>query len=93
MRVSSGDTVTVVQYLPPATSFGIALLNAEVGFVSQRAAAGRGPDIEIDAQDLSAHLAARFAGQVLTTGQELTFEYQVGAAWLPSVCEVCAWGC
>ena len=31
VRVSSGDTATVVQYLPPPTNFQIALLNAEVG--------------------------------------------------------------
>lgn len=77
MRVSSGDRVTAVQYLPPAAGFQIALLNAEVGFVSSKAAAVKAPDLEIDAQDLSAHLAARFTGQVLTTGQEVTFEYQV----------------
>lgn len=132
VRVSSGDRVTVTQFLPPPSSFQVALLNAEVGFVSAKAA-GRGPDMEIDAQvggrlcyaaadrkpclpwiavaggrapssqgpsydawrapcprallpfalqDLSGHLAARFAGQVLTTGQELTFEYQVGPARL-----------
>lgn len=47
-------------------------------------------------QELSGHLAARFLGQVLTTGQELTFEYQVGAACLapaallrPTCCRAC----
>ncbi|KAL4457630.1 hypothetical protein ABPG75_012495 [Micractinium tetrahymenae] len=75
VRVSSGDRVNITQFLPPPSSFQVALLNAEVGFVSTKAA-GRGPDMEIDAQDLSGHLAARFSGQVLTTGQELTFEYQ-----------------
>jgi len=76
--VSSGDRVSVLQYLPPPSGYQIALLNAEVGFVSAKSAGRGGPDVEIDAQELSGHLAARFAGQVLTTGQELTFEYQVG---------------
>lgn len=74
-RVSTGDRVAVLQFLPPISSFDIALLTADVGFVSTKAGAGR-PDLEIDAQDLSSHLATRFAGQVLTTGQDLTFEYQ-----------------
>lgn len=54
----------------------------QVSFVSAKSA-GRGPDMEIDAADLSAHLAARYAGQVLTTGQEITFEYQVSGCWGP----------
>lgn len=49
VRVSSGDRVMVTQFLPPPSSFQVALLNAEVGFVSTKAA-GRGPDMEIDAQ-------------------------------------------
>ena len=76
IRVSSGDRVAAVQYVPPASNFQIALLTAEVGFVSNKAV--HGPDVEIDAQDLSSHLATRFSSQVLTTGQELLFEYQVG---------------
>lgn len=71
--------VNVLQFLPPPTGFAAALVNAEVGFVSARAAAIKAPDTEIDAAQLSAHLAARYAGQVLTVGQEIAFEFQVRA--------------
>jgi hypothetical protein len=83
VRVSSGDSVSVLQFVPPHSSFEIALLNAEVGFVSALKAPPSGggpPPLEIDAQDLSSHLQARFSGQVLTANQEVTFEYQVGQA-------------
>lgn len=46
--------------LPP--HYSIVLLNAEVDFVAKKAV--RGPDVEIDAQILSGHIQARFAGQV-----------------------------
>lgn len=69
----------MLQFLPPPTGFAAALINAEVGFVSSRAAAIKAPDTEIDAAQLSAHLAARYAGQVLTVGQEVAFEFQVRA--------------
>lgn len=35
---------------------------------------------EFDAAELSAHLALRYAGQVLTVGQQVTFEFQVKPA-------------
>ena len=76
IRVSSGDTVAALQFLLPPSGFQIALLNAEVSFVSVKRGA---PDLEIDAQELSSHLQTRFSGQVLTANQELTFEFQVGA--------------
>lgn len=50
------------------------LLNAEVDFISKKAV--RGPEMELDAPELSAHLQARFLGQIFTLGQELTFEFQ-----------------
>lgn len=49
-------------FVPPAAGFQLVLLTAEVDFVSRKAV--RGPDVEIDAQDLSGHLQARFVGQV-----------------------------
>ena len=75
--MSSGDRLATVQFLPPSTCFEVALLNAEVSVVSTKPQ--RGPDLDLDAGVLSAHLLARFAGQVLTSSQELTFEYQVRA--------------
>ncbi|EFN58861.1 hypothetical protein CHLNCDRAFT_29882 [Chlorella variabilis] len=74
IRVSSGDKVAALQFLLPSDKFQIALLNAEVDFVTKRAV--RGPDLELDAHQLSSHLQSRFAGQVLTAHQELSFEYQ-----------------
>lgn len=74
IRASSGDTITATGFVPPTSGFQLVLLSAEVDFVSKKAV--RGPDVEIDAQDLSGHLQARFISQVLTAGQELTFEYQ-----------------
>lgn len=45
--------------------------------MSQRALPPGAPPVEIDAPELSAHLAARFSGQVLTTGQKIPFEFKV----------------
>ena len=42
--------------------------------------AARGPDVELDAQELTTHLGSRYVGQVLGVSQDVTFEYQVGAA-------------
>ncbi len=60
----------------------------QVSFMSMAAAKAGGK--EIDAAELSAHLALRYAGQVLTIGQQFVFEFQVRslisalhpAAWL-----------
>lgn len=79
--MSSGDKVAALQFLLPSDKFQIALLNAEVDFVTKRAV--RGPDLELDAHQLSSHLQSRFAGQVLTAHQELSFEYQVRALRAP----------
>eukprot|EP00887_Chlorella_sp_A99_P002765 scaffold6.g2765.t1 len=91
VRVSSGDRVSARPFDPPQHSFHI------VDFISKKLA--RGPDVELDAPELTAHLQARagaphcagsrgrhgydppwalsrFGGQVLTLGQELTFEFQ-----------------
>ena len=76
MRVSSGDLVTALPFAPPPSAFQAVLATAELGFVSTKAV--RGPDVELDAQDLISHLTSRFAGQVLTSGQDATFEHQVG---------------
>jgi vesicle-fusing ATPase len=73
-RVSSGDRVAARAFAPPASGFELAALHAEVDFVSKKAA--KGPPTELDAADLGAHVLSRFAGQVLTAGQELTFEYR-----------------
>jgi hypothetical protein len=74
--VSTGDKLAALQFLPPSSNFDIALLNADISFVTARAL----PEpIELNAQELSSHLQARFAGQVLTAGQQVPFEYVVSA--------------
>ncbi|KAL4857940.1 Vesicle-fusing ATPase [Chlorella vulgaris] len=72
LMVSTGDKIAALQFLPPSSNFDIALLNADISFVTARAL----PEpIELNAQELSSHLQARFAGQVLTAGQQVPFEY------------------
>ena len=75
VRVSSGDRITALPFPLPPSDFQAVLATAELGFVSTKAV--RGPDVELDAQDLISHLTSRFAGQVLTSGQDVTFEHQV----------------
>ena len=61
IRASSGDTIIATGFVPPSSGFQLVLLSAEVDFVSKKAV--RGPDVDIDAQDLSGHLQARFVSQ------------------------------
>uniref|UniRef100_A0A6N2KUQ6 Vesicle-fusing ATPase n=1 Tax=Salix viminalis TaxID=40686 RepID=A0A6N2KUQ6_SALVM len=59
-RVSSGDTISASRFIPPE-DFNLALLTLELEF--------------IDAVILANQLRKRFAKQVLTSGQKVTFEY------------------
>uniref|UniRef100_A0A6N2KXY4 Vesicle-fusing ATPase n=1 Tax=Salix viminalis TaxID=40686 RepID=A0A6N2KXY4_SALVM len=59
-KVSSGDTVSVSRFIPPE-DFNLALLTLELEF--------------IDAVILANQLRKRFANQVMTSGQRVTFEY------------------
>jgi vesicle-fusing ATPase len=74
LRVSSGDPIRAEVFLPPFSNFSAVLANCEVDYVTKRAT--RGPDVELDANELSAHIRARFSTQILTVGQQLIFEYQ-----------------
>jgi vesicle-fusing ATPase len=73
-RVSSGDRAPLRAFAPPPAGFQVAAVNVELDFVSKKAA--RGPDLELEAPEVAAHLGARFAAQVWTVGQEVAFEYQ-----------------
>jgi vesicle-fusing ATPase len=73
-RVSSGDRAPARAFAPPLLGFQAAAATVDLDFVSKKAV--RGPDVELDAPELQAHLQSRFAGQVWTVGQEVTFEHQ-----------------
>ncbi|KAK9840836.1 hypothetical protein WJX81_007964 [Elliptochloris bilobata] len=76
VRVSGGDRVAVRPFEPPAAGFQAALVTAEVAPLAQKRAAAAAAPLELDAPELAAHLLARFAGQVVSQEQVLTFEYQ-----------------
>jgi hypothetical protein len=65
LKVTSGDQVVAVEFLPPPDAFQLVLMNAELEFVSQKAV--RGPEMELDAAALAAHLQSRFIRQVCTS--------------------------
>lgn len=76
LRVSSGDAVSALPFRPPRDgSLDAAVAQAELDYVSRRPAPPKAAPAQLDAGELSAHLGARFAGQVLTVGQTLTFEF------------------
>ncbi|KAL9346643.1 hypothetical protein Peur_061496 [Populus x canadensis] len=68
-RVSSGDTVSVRRFIPPE-DFNLALLTLELEFVKKGT-----KNEQIDAVILANQLRKRFAKQVMTSGQKVTFEY------------------
>ncbi|BBN13040.1 hypothetical protein MPTK1_6g00320 [Marchantia polymorpha subsp. ruderalis] len=70
VKVSANDSVTVVRFVPPERGFNLVLLTVELEFVKFR-----GKPEQLDAQILAKELQKRFAGQVLTVGQKVTFEY------------------
>ncbi|KAG6777044.1 hypothetical protein POTOM_016843 [Populus tomentosa] len=68
-KVSSGDTVSVSRFIPPE-DFNLALLTLELEFVKKGT-----KNEQIDAVILANQLRKRFANQVMTSGQRVTFEY------------------
>ncbi|KAG5234967.1 Vesicle-fusing ATPase family protein [Salix suchowensis] len=68
-RVSSGDTISASRFIPPE-DFNLALLTLELEFVKKGTR-----NEQIDAVILANQLRKRFAKQVLTSGQKVTFEY------------------
>ncbi|KAJ6364203.1 hypothetical protein OIU76_029190 [Salix suchowensis] len=68
-KVSSGDTVSVSRFIPPE-DFNLALLTLELEFVKKGTR-----NEQIDAVILANQLRKRFANQVMTSGQRVTFEY------------------
>ncbi|KAK6946718.1 CDC48, domain 2 [Dillenia turbinata] len=68
-RVSTGDSISVSRFIPPE-DFNLALLTLELEFVKKGT-----KDEQVDAVLLSQQLRKRFMGQVMTSGQRVTFEY------------------
>ncbi|KAJ6885865.1 vesicle-fusing ATPase-like [Populus alba x Populus x berolinensis] len=68
-RVSSGDTISVRRFIPPE-DYNLALLTLELEFVKKGTR-----NEQIDAVILANQLRKRFAKQVMTSGQKVTFEY------------------
>ena len=72
--------VEVRPFAPPAQGFEIAVLTLELDFVSRRGARQE----TLDAKKLEQVVKMRFATQVLTVGQKVTFEF-VGTNYLFAV--------
>ncbi|GJP83692.1 hypothetical protein CLOP_g13819 [Closterium sp. NIES-67] len=71
-RVSAGDRVPVGRFVPPPMNFELQSITLEVDFHSK----GRARAEQLDAAELSKDVVKRFAGQVLTVGQKISFEYR-----------------
>ncbi|XP_051129774.1 vesicle-fusing ATPase-like [Andrographis paniculata] len=77
-RVSTGDSISMSRFIPPE-NINLALLTLELEFVKKGA-----KDEQVDAVRLSQQIHKRFANQVMTVGQRVTFEYQ-GSAFIFTV--------
>ena len=82
LRVSSGDTVLLKPFSPPAAGYDAAAVTLHIDFVS-KARRNQGQET-IDAPEVVAKLLQRFSGQVLSTGQQASFEY-IGTNYLFTV--------
>ncbi|CAI5533203.1 unnamed protein product [Closterium sp. Naga37s-1] len=71
-RVSAGDRVPVGRFVPPPMNFELQSTTLEIDFHSK----GRARAEQLDAAELSKDVLKRFAGQVLTVGQKISFEYR-----------------
>ncbi|CAI5487866.1 unnamed protein product [Closterium sp. Naga37s-1] len=71
-RVSAGDRVPVGRFVPPPINFELQTTTLEIDFHSK----GRARAEQLDAAELSKDVLKRFAGQVLTVGQKISFEYR-----------------
>lgn len=63
IKVSTGDRVTIANFVPPSSSFNIIVLTGEIRFASA-AKARPGSSTELNALELSSHLQSRYDRQV-----------------------------
>eukprot|EP00891_Asterochloris_glomerata_P007298 jgi/Astpho2/7298/fgenesh1_pm.00113_%23_29_t len=75
LRISAGDAVPASPFQVPREGFAAVMVSASVEFITTRRAV-KAAAVEIDAQQLIAHLQSRFGGQVFAGQQVVTFEYQ-----------------
>ncbi|KAF3646845.1 Vesicle-fusing ATPase [Capsicum annuum] len=68
-KVSTGDAISVSRFVPPE-DFNLALLTLDLEFVKKGT-----KDEQVDAVSLANQVRKRFANQIMTTGQRVTFEY------------------
>jgi len=72
--------VVVAPFVVPREQFKLALLTVELEFVGK----GKSGPQEVDAAELAKQLQRRFASQVFTDDQKVTFEY-VGVNYVLTV--------
>ena len=82
LRVSSGDAVVLRAFVPPRSKFSVVMITLHIDFVS-KSRRNQGPET-LDAPELVGKLQGRFAGQVLSVGQQASFEY-IGTNYLFTV--------
>lgn len=68
-KVSKGDQISVSRFIPP-DDFNLALLTLELEFVKKSSR-----NEQLDAVVLAQQIRKRFADQVMTVGQKVTFEF------------------
>ncbi|KAM3308401.1 hypothetical protein P3S67_010145 [Capsicum chacoense] len=68
-KVSTGDATSVSRFIPPE-DFNLALLILDLEFVKKGT-----KDEQVDAVSLANQVRKRFANQIMTIGQKVTFEY------------------
>ncbi|XP_010315081.1 vesicle-fusing ATPase-like [Solanum lycopersicum] len=68
-KVSTGDSISVSRFVP-TQDFNLALLTLDLEFVKKGT-----KEEQVDAYSLADQVRKRFANQIMTTGQNVTFEY------------------
>ncbi|KAK8950576.1 Vesicle-fusing ATPase [Platanthera guangdongensis] len=78
-KVSAGDQISVVTFFPPE-DFALALLTLELDYVKAKTNRNE----QLDAIILAQHIRRKFATQVMTIGQRVSFEF-LGANYIFTV--------
>uniref|UniRef100_A0A3Q7EQN4 Vesicle-fusing ATPase n=1 Tax=Solanum lycopersicum TaxID=4081 RepID=A0A3Q7EQN4_SOLLC len=75
-KVSTGDSISVSRFVP-TQDFNLALLTLDLEFVKKgtKEEQVKLSTVSVDAYSLADQVRKRFANQIMTTGQNVTFEY------------------